>query len=85
MKNFLVSVILGVLCFAAYVRYLEMRTVFHPSRRLEVTPRQSGLDFEDVYFKREKNRQLYDEVVDYIEVHYHKEKETNFSYIYQLN
>ena len=48
MKAFLVAMFIVFLCFTAYVRYLESITVFHPSHELLATPRQRGLDFENV-------------------------------------
>lgn len=46
-----------ILCFFAgfvlvfvYVRYMESVSLFHPSRRITVTPKEAGLAFEDIYF-----------------------------------
>ncbi len=41
-------------------------------------------NFFSVYFKRPKNKEFYDAVVDYIQLHYHVKKETKTARIYQL-
>lgn len=41
----------GIVLFVLYVRYLEYRSVFYPSRRILATPADIGLSFEDVYVK----------------------------------
>ena len=51
MKILLVVFITAFLSLAAYVRYLESITVFHPAKEIERTPRSIGLGFEDIYFK----------------------------------
>jgi len=51
MKIFVIAIFIIFLCFMAYVRYLESITVFHPSHELSATPRQRGLDFENVYLR----------------------------------
>src|SRR3989338_1302459 len=55
MKTFVIAGFIIFLCFIAYVRYLESITVFHPSRELSATPRQRGLDFEDVFLRTKDN------------------------------
>ena len=57
MKNLMISIFIVILCFLAYVRYLESVTVFHPTRKIEVTPTQVGLKFENIYF-RTKDKSL---------------------------
>lgn len=47
-KNlFLIAVflILGVL----YLRYIELRSIFYPLRKIEIAPQNGGLDYEDIY------------------------------------
>ena len=52
----MILIIIIALCFVAYVRYLESVTVFHPSKKIEATPAQAGLKFEDIYFRtKDKN------------------------------
>jgi len=48
--------ILGVIFF--YLRYTEKRIIFYPTKEIEFTPKESGLDFEDVFFKTEDNLEL---------------------------
>lgn len=45
--------LLIVVVFVVYVRYLERTSVFHPSGSLDVTPKELGLAYEDVYFRTE--------------------------------
>ncbi len=47
----LLPIIVVVILLFLYVRYLESTSVFFPSRSILATPKQSHLDFEDVYFK----------------------------------
>ena len=47
----MVFTVLAILCFVAYVRYLESMTVFHPTRKIAATPAQLGLQFEDIFFR----------------------------------
>lgn len=41
-----------------YIRYLEKRTIFYPSRTIEFLPGESGLDFEDIFFSTADNLKL---------------------------
>jgi len=50
----LIFLVLGFL----YLRYIENRTIFYPSRDIDVFPRESGLEFEDVFFKTGDNIKL---------------------------
>ncbi len=47
----MVLIFIVILCFVAYVRYLEATTVFHPDRKIKGTPAQVGLKFENIYFR----------------------------------
>ncbi|MBF0523027.1 MAG: alpha/beta hydrolase [Candidatus Omnitrophica bacterium] len=49
--QFFVSIIIFILLAIFYVRFVEEKAVFYPSKFLEATPRMAGLDFEDIYFK----------------------------------
>jgi len=48
--------IIGLILF--YLRYFERHTLFFPSRDLEVLPKESGLDFEEVFFKTSDQKKL---------------------------
>ena len=50
-----IYLIIAVILFALYVRYLEATSVFYPARTIERTPAQLGLNFEDIYFKTSDN------------------------------
>ena len=52
MKIILHLVIIVVL-FVVYVRYLENKSIFYPSRSLFATPQEWGIPFEDVYIQTE--------------------------------
>lgn len=43
----LVFIILGCALFYALVRYLEMTSIFYPSRNIEITPQRMNLPYED--------------------------------------
>ncbi len=55
MKVSLIWVVVFLMSFVAYVRYLEKTTIFHPTRLMERTPRSVGLDFEDISFRTKDN------------------------------
>src|SRR3989338_8252569 len=42
-----------------YVRYIERKTIFFPSREIEYTPKELGLEFEEVFFKTKDNLELW--------------------------
>lgn len=45
-------VILGLLVFLwLAIKYLERKQLFYPMRRIEMTPKNAGLDYENVYFQ----------------------------------
>lgn len=48
--KFLIYIFCGCVAFIIYVRFLEASSLFVPSRDVAVTPKQAGLDFEDIYF-----------------------------------
>lgn len=47
----LVLIIVAAFLFTAFIRYIESRSIFYPTREIPVTPPVIGLGFEDVYFK----------------------------------
>jgi fermentation-respiration switch protein FrsA (DUF1100 family) len=51
-----ILIILGL--FVVYLRSMEGRTVFYPSREIDYLPKELGLDFEDVFFKTPDGIQL---------------------------
>lgn len=57
MKILLPLLVVLILLFI-YVRYLESTSVFFPSRSILATPKQSNLDYEDVYFKTQDGIKL---------------------------
>ncbi len=46
-------ILLLLVLFVAYVRYLEKSSVFYPEKNVYATPQQAGLPYEDVYFRTE--------------------------------
>jgi len=57
MKIFIYLVI-GFFLLIIYVRFLEGVSLFIPTRRIQATPRDVGLDFDDVYFSTEDHVRL---------------------------
>ena len=49
--KFFIFFLLSIAFFLLYVRYLEMKTVFAPSRSITATPDSVGLAFEDIDIK----------------------------------
>ncbi len=49
------QLIIFVVLFVVYVRYLESRSVFYPARPLSATPEEIGLTFEDIYIQTSDN------------------------------
>jgi len=47
-----------VLAIFLYVKYLEARNLFFPSKKIEYTPAAIGLEFTDTYFKTEDGRTI---------------------------
>ena len=41
-----------------YLRYVEKRSVFYPMEEIEYSPKELGLDFEEVFFKTSDNLEL---------------------------
>ncbi len=42
--------IAGFVLLIVYVRFLESVSLFYPSRKIQVTPKEAGVAFEDIYF-----------------------------------
>lgn len=42
-----------------YVRYIERKTIFFPSKEIEYTPKELGLEFEEIFFKTKDNLELW--------------------------
>lgn len=42
-----------------YIRYIERKTIFFPSGEIEYTPKELGLEFEEVFFKTKDNLELH--------------------------
>lgn len=63
MMLFVLKILVGLgiafLLFYFYVRYLERRTTYLPSRILEANPGQVGLAYEDIYFETSDNIKLH--------------------------
>lgn len=51
MVRVLVSLFFIIGAFLIYLRYIENRTLFYPSKQIEFLPKEAGLDFETVNFK----------------------------------
>ena len=45
----LIYSVLILLCLLIYVRFLEATTVFLPSKKINASPKDIGLDYEDIY------------------------------------
>jgi len=54
----LLSLSIAVALVVIYLRYIEKRSLFYPSREIEYLPKGSGMDFEDVFFKTPDNLEL---------------------------
>jgi len=50
--------LLAVVFVAGYLRYIEKRSIFFPTKEIEYFPKESGLGFEDVLFKTSDNVEL---------------------------
>src|SRR3989338_1220985 len=46
----IVYIILSIVAFVCYVRYLERTSLFHPEKDVLSSPSDIGLAFEDVHF-----------------------------------
>jgi len=55
----ILHLIVIIVLFVVYVRYLESKSVFYPTRPLSATPQELGLPFEDVYIQTEDHLKLH--------------------------
>jgi len=55
----LIYLIIFIIFFIGYVRYLEKSTLFFPERTIFSKPSDIGLSYEDVYFPTEDHLQLH--------------------------
>lgn len=53
---FLIAITLGFLF--VYLRYIESRSLFYPQKEIDYSPKDIGLDFEDVYFQSQDGLKL---------------------------
>jgi fermentation-respiration switch protein FrsA (DUF1100 family) len=54
----LISVTLAIGLFFLFLRYIEFRTIFYPTKEVTSFPDRAGLDFQDVFFKAAQNVEL---------------------------
>lgn len=57
LKIFIFAVFTVIFLFI-YVKYLESRSLFFPSKRIEYTPATAGLEFTDTFFKTKDNKTI---------------------------
>ena len=55
----ILHLIIIIVLFVVYVRYLESKSVFYPVRPLFATPAELGLSFEDVYIQTEDHIKIH--------------------------
>lgn len=55
----LFSIIIIFLLFLFYMRYFEKRTIFYPSKIMEFSPSDFGIEYEDVFFNTPDGVQLH--------------------------
>ena len=58
MIKIIVILIVSVVVFILFVRYLESNSIFHPTPEVSVSPRDIGLDYENINFKTRDNQIL---------------------------
>lgn len=51
-------IIIFVILFIVWIRYIERRSIFFPMKDIFVTPESSGLAYEDIYIKTSDNKRL---------------------------
>jgi fermentation-respiration switch protein FrsA (DUF1100 family) len=49
--SLILLLVIGIVLIAAYLRYIEQRTLFYPMKEIEFLPSQMGLKYEDIFFK----------------------------------
>ena len=55
----ILQLILFVVLFIIYVRYLESKSVFYPARPIYATPQELGLAFEEVYIETQDHVKIH--------------------------
>ncbi|OGX43250.1 MAG: hypothetical protein A3G37_01090 [Omnitrophica WOR_2 bacterium RIFCSPLOWO2_12_FULL_46_30] len=61
LKGFLQPLFLSIgflSVIVVYFRYIERHSVFYPAKEIEYSPKELGLDFEEVFFKTSDNIEL---------------------------
>lgn len=56
--KFVASVALAIGLSFLFLRYIEFRTIFYPTKEVTSFPGRAGLDFQDVFFKAAQNIEL---------------------------
>lgn len=54
----LLSLFIILVLFVIYLRYIERRSLFYPTKEIEFLPKDIGLVFEDIFFKTPDNLEL---------------------------
>jgi hypothetical protein len=55
MLKIILYIVLFIIFIFVLIRYIELRSIFYPSKTVSVTPRNIDLDFEDIFFRTEDN------------------------------
>jgi hypothetical protein len=58
MLKILIYTVLFCIFIFGYVRYIEVRSIFYPMKAIEATPKDIGLEYEDIYFDTEDGLRL---------------------------
>ncbi|MBM3248526.1 MAG: alpha/beta hydrolase [Candidatus Omnitrophica bacterium] len=58
MFKIIIYAVLFCIFIVVYARYIELRSIFFPMKQIEITPKEEGLNYEDVYFKTEDGLSL---------------------------
>jgi len=57
MKSISIAIAVPLLLFI-FIRFLEYKTLYHPFRTIEITPKEIGLNYENVTFKTDDGVQI---------------------------
>src|SRR3989338_2148393 len=49
--KFISLIFFGIILLVLFVRYLESKSIFHPTKEVGMTPADLGIAFEDVFFE----------------------------------
>jgi len=55
MLKSIIFIILFLIFVFGFVRYIELKSIFYPTKEILVNPKQVDLEFEDVFFKTKDN------------------------------